>query len=175
MIRPGDVCMRIFACCPEGWKRVGRTGPVLQLDRFNNDAFGPCDCGFAPPAGVRIALFNDQVEPEAMWICAAWLKKMPPQEDAPKKGQGLSEEDRRAVRRRAVPLRVGDVWVQVGPETEVVITGLRPRPTVQKPRAQRVTLDDGRTIAEATLRYAYMRRPEYDEWVREIDAKWRDA
>lgn len=175
MIQPGDVCMRIFACCSGGWQRVGRVGSVVQLERFDHESFGPCDCGFRPTDGVWIALFNDQVEKEAYWICASWLRKMPPKEDAPKKGQGLSEEDRRAVRRRAVPLRVGDVWVQLGPATEVTIARLTPRPTVQRPRAHRVTLDDGRTIAESTLRGAYMRRQEYDAWCEELAAKWRDV
>ena len=59
------------------------------------------------------------------------------------------------------PLRVGDVWVYVGPGTELTITGLAPRPTAQKPWSQAVTLSSGKTIAEATLRTAYMRQQEY--------------
>lgn len=65
-------------------------------------------------------------------------------------------------KRRKVPLRVGDVWILIGPKREVRIISLRPRPTEQKPDSQAVTLDDGRTIAEATLRTAYMRRWEYE-------------
>lgn len=63
--------------------------------------------------------------------------------------------------RRAVPLRVGDAWVLIGPGTEEQITALEPRPTTQKPRAQLVTLDGCHIITEATLRYAYMRKLEY--------------
>lgn len=68
---------------------------------------------------------------------------------------------RRARRNARVPLQVGDTWVYLGPATELVITGLAPRPTFQKPHSQAVTLSDGRTITEATLRYAYQRKQEY--------------
>lgn len=71
-------------------------------------------------------------------------------------------------RRVRVPLRVGDVWVLIGPRTEVVIRDLTPRPTAQKPDAHAVTLDDGRTLAESTLRYAYQRKAEHDESMREL-------
>lgn len=77
--------------------------------------------------------------------------------------------------RRRVPLRVGDVWIYVGPATEVRIAALSPRPTSQKPRSQAVTLDDGRTIAEATLRFAYMRKQEYLAWVPSVANKWQRA
>lgn len=63
--------------------------------------------------------------------------------------------------RRGVPLKVGDTWIYLGPATEVRIVELAPRPTASKPQAQAVTLDDGRTIAESTLRFAYMRKQEY--------------
>lgn len=63
--------------------------------------------------------------------------------------------------RRKVPLRVGDEWVYLGPATVVRIIRLSPRPTKQKPDSQAVTLDDGRTIAEATLRHAFQRKQEY--------------
>jgi hypothetical protein len=66
-------------------------------------------------------------------------------------------------RPRKAPLAVGDAWVLLGPGTEVTITALRPKPTNQKPGAQAVTLNDGRTIAEATLRSSYMRRREYTD------------
>lgn len=77
--------------------------------------------------------------------------------------------------RRAVPLRVGDVWIYLGPATEVRIAALAPRPTSQKPRSQAVTLDDGRTIAEATLRFAYMRKQEYLRWIPSVQNKWDRA
>lgn len=64
-----------------------------------------------------------------------------------------------------VPLRVGDVWVLIGPKTEVTIKALAPRPTPQKPHAQAVTLEDGRTLAEATLRGNYMERARYARWL----------
>jgi hypothetical protein len=57
--------------------------------------------------------------------------------------------------RRAVPLRVGDVWVLIGPGTRERITALEPRPTAQKPQAQLVTLDGSHVITEATLRSSY--------------------
>lgn len=69
-------------------------------------------------------------------------------------------EVRKIRRRRAVPLRVGDVWVLLGPGTEERITALKPRPTAQKPHAQEVTLDGCHVLAEATLRFAYMRKQE---------------
>ncbi len=66
-------------------------------------------------------------------------------------------------RNARVPLRIGDVWVLIGPTTYVSIVDLQPRPTFQKPHAHAVTLDDGRTIVEATLRGAYMRLQEYED------------
>lgn len=65
-------------------------------------------------------------------------------------------------KRCKVPLRIGDFWILIGPRREVRIIALSPRPTQQKPDSQAVTLDDGRTIAEATLRTSYMRRWEYE-------------
>lgn len=76
-------------------------------------------------------------------------------------------------RRRKVPLRIGDVWVLIGPKTEVTIVGLQPRPTPQKPDSQAVTLDDHRTIAEATLRCAYQRKPEHEASMIELGRKLR--
>lgn len=64
--------------------------------------------------------------------------------------------------RRKVPLRIGDVWILIGPKREVRIIALRPRPTEQKPDSQAVTLDDGRTLAESSLRGSYMRKEEYE-------------
>lgn len=74
-----------------------------------------------------------------------------------------------------MPLRVGDVWIYIGPATAVRIVALAPRPTAQKPWSKAVTLDDGRTIAEATLRYAYMRKQEYLRWTRSVAAQWECA
>lgn len=82
----------------------------------------------------------------------------------------------RAQRRNAkVPLRVGDVWVYIGPATEVTITGLEPRPTFQKPHSKAVTLGDGRTIAESTLRYAYQRKEEYLAYLPVVRSKCESA
>lgn len=78
-------------------------------------------------------------------------------------------------KRQAVPLRVGDVWVYIGPATEVRIVALAPRPTLQRPKAHAVTLSDGTTIAESTLRFAYMRRQEYRAEAPIIEAKARAA
>lgn len=74
--------------------------------------------------------------------------------------------------RARVPLRVGDVWVYIGPATEFRIAALEPRPTAQKPWSQAVTLSDGRVITEATLRYAFQRKPEYLASLPAIRAKW---
>ena len=74
-----------------------------------------------------------------------------------------------------MPLRVGDVWVYIGPATEFIIVGLAPRPTFQKPHAQAVTLNDGRTIAEATLRAAYQRKEEYLAYLPVLRSKWEAA
>lgn len=79
-------------------------------------------------------------------------------------------------KRARVPLRVGDVWVLLGPQTCVEITALQPRSTFQKPHAQAVTLHDGRTIAESTLRGSYMRRHEYETvFLPQLRAKLRAA
>lgn len=77
--------------------------------------------------------------------------------------------------RRRVPLRVGDRWIHIGPATVVRIVALAPRPTSQKPWSQAVTLNDGRTIAEATLRHAYMREQEYKKFCGELSVKWERA
>lgn len=74
-----------------------------------------------------------------------------------------------------VPLRIGDVWVLIGPGTHVTITELQPRPTSNKPHAQAVTLDDGRTIAEATLRGSYKRLPEYRAFCIDLGHRLREA
>lgn len=87
----------------------------------------------------------------------------------------MSQRVRKLRERRRVPLRVGDVWIYVGPRTQVRIVALAPRPTSQKPWSQAVTLDDGRTIAEATLRSAYMRRQEYLAWLPSVANKWERA
>jgi hypothetical protein len=76
-------------------------------------------------------------------------------------------------RNAKVPLRIGDVWIYIGPATAVTIVRLAPRPTFQKPDSQAVTLDDGRTIAEATLRCAYQRLPEYELSLIELGRKLR--
>lgn len=77
--------------------------------------------------------------------------------------------------RRAVPLRVGDVWVLIGPATAERITALAPRPTAQKPKAQEVTLDGCHVITEATLRGSYKRLPEYRAFRRELSVKWQHS
>jgi len=76
-------------------------------------------------------------------------------------------------RRRATPLRVGDVWVLIGPATEVTITELWPRPTAQKPHAMGVRLSNGNIIAEATLRYSYKRKQEYLAWSEETTQRFQ--
>lgn len=82
---------------------------------------------------------------------------------------------RKLRKRRAVPLRVGDVWVLIGPATEERITALSPRPTAQKPKAQEVTLDGCHVITEATLRFAYMRKQEYLRWTGQVAVKFEAA
>lgn len=77
--------------------------------------------------------------------------------------------------RRRVPLRIGDIWIYIGPATQHRIVALAPRPTFQKPWSQAVTLDDGRTITEATLRGAYKRKQEYQVFAREMDEKFARA
>jgi len=75
--------------------------------------------------------------------------------------------------RRAIPLRVGDLWVLIGPGSEERITALELRPTAQKPMAQLVTLDVYHVITEATLRSAYMRKLEYRlRFLPELALKW---
>lgn len=82
----------------------------------------------------------------------------------------------RIKRRNArVPLVVGETWVYLGPGTEYTITALRPRPTFQKPWSQAVTLSDGRTITEASLRYAYQRKQEYVERMVWLRGQWELA
>lgn len=78
-------------------------------------------------------------------------------------------------RRRKVPLRIGDIWVYLGPATEHRIIALEPRPTTQKPDSQAVTLDDGRTLAEATLRGSYQRKQEYIAYMPVLARKWQRA
>lgn len=82
---------------------------------------------------------------------------------------------RRPRRNARVPLRVGDVWVRIGPATEFTITAMAPRPTFQKPYSQAVTLSDGRTITEATLRAGNQRKQEYMAYMPVLRAKWEAA
>lgn len=87
----------------------------------------------------------------------------------------MSARVRKLRERRRTPLRVGDVWIYLGPATEVRIIALAPRPTSQKPWSQAVTLNDGRTITEATLRSAHMRKQEYLAWLPSVANKWERA
>ena len=77
--------------------------------------------------------------------------------------------------RRRVPLRLGDVWIYLGPATEHRITALASRPTFQKPWSQAVTLDGNHTICEATLRSSYQRKQEYIAYLPILRAKWERA
>jgi hypothetical protein len=79
-------------------------------------------------------------------------------------------------RRAKVPLCIWDTWIVFGPEREVVIMALAPRPTARKSDAQAAALTDGRTLAEATLRGSYMREREYREvFQRALGRKLRAA